>query len=186
MVLKSSLVIFQALKTSAASVISLASVASLASTASAALIPQKTSWSRWYDQPWQQNDQNWSLFMERIIKNPTFYWYMVFFLSEAVEASLCYFFETGWLSSNVQTSGTHRYFHYNVKVVFSWPQRSSKCVKVSWNTLYASLGNHRFVTTVKSQALPWVTNLEINLFKFVPSLLRTPQRLQNSDFKVRF
>ena len=34
--------------------------------------------------------------MEWIIKNPNFYWYVAFFLSEAVEASLCYFFEN-WL-----------------------------------------------------------------------------------------
>ena len=34
--------------------------------------------------------------MEWIIKNQNFYWYMAFFLSEAVEASLSYFFEN-WM-----------------------------------------------------------------------------------------
>ena len=35
--------------------------------------------------------------MEWIIKNPIFYWYLVPFLSEAVEASLCYFFENWFM-----------------------------------------------------------------------------------------
>ena len=43
--LDDSVVIFQALQTSAASLTSAASAASLASTASTALFPQKTSWS---------------------------------------------------------------------------------------------------------------------------------------------
>ena len=34
--------------------------------------------------------------MEWIIKNPVFYWYLTLFLSEAVEASQCHFFQN-WL-----------------------------------------------------------------------------------------
>ena len=71
--LDDSVVIFQTLKTSAASLTSVASAASLASTASTALFPQKTSWSWWFDHPWYQNYQYWSFFVEWIIKNPFFY-----------------------------------------------------------------------------------------------------------------
>ena len=35
---------------------------------------------------WQQNDLSWSLYVEWIIKNPLFYWYLELFLLEAVEA----------------------------------------------------------------------------------------------------
>ena len=51
---------------------------------------------------------------------------MLPFLTEAVEASLCYFLKTGWWNSNAQTSEGHRYLHFDQKVVFRWPQRSSK------------------------------------------------------------
>ena len=100
MTLKSSIVIFQALETTAASLTSAASVASatsLASTASTALFYQKTSWSQWFDHQWHQNDQYWPFFVEWFIKNLNFHWYMAPFLSEAVEASLCYFFEIWWM-----------------------------------------------------------------------------------------
>ena len=46
------------------------------------------------------------------------------------------FLKTFWWNSNAQTSGTYRYLHYNLKVVFSWPPKSSKSVNMSWNTLY--------------------------------------------------
>ena len=69
---KSSVVIFRALKTSAASLTSAASATSLASTASTALFPQKTSWSRWFDHQWHENDQYRSFFVEWIIKNTNF------------------------------------------------------------------------------------------------------------------
>ena len=39
---------------------------------------------------------NWSLFVEWIIKKQIFHWYLIPFLSEAVEVSQCYFFEN-WL-----------------------------------------------------------------------------------------
>ena len=57
--LKSSVVIFQALETSPASLTSVASATSLASTASKAQFPQKTSWSWWSDHHWHQNNHYW-------------------------------------------------------------------------------------------------------------------------------
>ena len=57
--LKSSVVIFQALETSPASLTSVASVSSLASTASKVQFPQKTSWSWWSDHHWHQNNHYW-------------------------------------------------------------------------------------------------------------------------------
>ena len=75
--LDDSVVIFQALQTSAASLTSGASAASLASTASTAIFPQKTSWYRWFDHHWHQNDPYWSFFVEWIINNQIFYLYMV-------------------------------------------------------------------------------------------------------------
>ena len=60
--LKSTVNIFQALETSPASLTSAASATSLASTASTALFPQKTSWSRWFDHQWHENDQYRSFF----------------------------------------------------------------------------------------------------------------------------
>ena len=80
MTLKSSVVIFQALETSEASLTSAAFANSLASTTSKALFPQKTSWSWWFDHQWHQNDQYRSLFVELIIKNTNFHWDMVPFL----------------------------------------------------------------------------------------------------------
>ena len=96
MTLKSSVVFLWALKTSAVSLTSAASATSLASTASTALFPQKTSWSWWFDHQWHQKDQYQTFCVEWIIKNRKFYWCMVSFLLEAVEASLCHFFEN-WL-----------------------------------------------------------------------------------------
>ena len=108
--LKSSVGIFQALKTSPALLTLVASATSLASTASTAQFPQKTSWFRWSDHPQHQNDQYWSLFVEWIIKNPIFYWYLVPSLSEAVEASLCNFLDfflmklKCWILGNMLTT----------------------------------------------------------------------------------
>ena len=93
MTLKSSVVIYRTLKTSAASLTSAASATSLASTASTALFPQKTSWSWWIDHQWHQKDQYQTFCVEWIIKNSNFYCCIVPFLLEAVEAYLCNFFE---------------------------------------------------------------------------------------------
>ena len=48
---------------------------------------------------------------------------------EAVEASLCYFFEKRLMK--LKCPGIYRYLHYNLNVVFSWPTRSSKSVNMS-------------------------------------------------------
>ena len=68
---------FPVLTTSAASMTSTTSMASMTSTAS---FYQKTSWTWWLDHHWYPNDQYWLLFVEWIIKNPIFYWYLIFFL----------------------------------------------------------------------------------------------------------
>ena len=49
-----------------------------------------------FDHPCHQNDQQRSLVVDLILKNQIFHWYLVLFLLEAVEASLCYFFDN-WL-----------------------------------------------------------------------------------------
>ena len=55
----------------------------------------------WYLQPVFKKVTYWSLFMEWIIKNPIFHWYLIPFLSEAVEASqhmqVNMFLTTYWL-----------------------------------------------------------------------------------------
>ena len=71
--LKNSVVIFKTLDTFTASLTSAASAASMASATSKALFHQKTSWSWWFHPPWHQNYQNWSLFLDWIIKSPDFY-----------------------------------------------------------------------------------------------------------------
>ena len=76
-------------RTSATSLTSSASAASLASTASKTLFHQKSSWSQWLDHPWHQNNHCWPFFVKWIIKNSIFYWYLILFMSEAVEASQC-------------------------------------------------------------------------------------------------
>ena len=124
MVLKSSLVILQAFKTSAASLTSVASAASVASTASTAIFSQRISWSSLIDHPWHQNDRYWSLFMESIIKSPIVY----SFCQRLLRPAYVTFLKTGWWNSKVQTSKIHRYLHFYKKVVFSWPLRSSKYV----------------------------------------------------------
>ena len=98
-------VIFQALKTSPASLTSVASATSLTSTAQ---FPQKTSWSWWSDHPQHQNHQYWSIFVEWIIKNPIFHWYWVPSLSEAglLRPAYVTFSKNFWWNSNVGYLGT--------------------------------------------------------------------------------
>ena len=66
---------FSGLRTSAASVTSTASTTSVASMTSTASFHQKIYWSWWFDDPWHQNNQYLSVFVEWIIKNPIFYWF---------------------------------------------------------------------------------------------------------------
>ena len=68
------------------------SVASTASMTSTTSFHQKITDPDVWIIPSTQNDQHQSLFVELIIKNPFFYWYLIPFLSEAVEVSQCYFF----------------------------------------------------------------------------------------------
>ena len=88
MTLKSSIVISQALKTTAAS---------LTLAASTAIFSQK------HPDPGDLIINGIKLtsiaifFVEWFIKNQNFHWYMTPFLLEAVEASLCYFFENWWM-----------------------------------------------------------------------------------------
>ena len=120
--LDDSVVIFQALETPAASLTSVASATSLASTASKAIFPQNTSWSWWFGHHRHQK----SIFL--LIYGTSFY-------QRLLRPGYVIFLKTFWWNSNAQTSGTYRYLHYNLKVVFSWPPRSSKSVNMSWNTL---------------------------------------------------
>ena len=61
--------------------------------------------------------------------------YGTFFYRRLLRPAYVIFLKTFWWNSNAQTSGIYRYLHYNLKVVFSWPPRSSKSVNMSWNTL---------------------------------------------------
>ena len=76
--------------------VSTASTASVASVASMTSFHQKNDWYWWLDHSWHHNGQHLSLIVEWILENPIFHWYLVPFLSEAVEASQSYFFQN-WL-----------------------------------------------------------------------------------------
>ena len=93
MTLISSLVIFQALETSTASMASTASTASLASMTYTTPSHQKNNWYWWLDHYWHHNNKYLSLIVERILENPIFFFFLILFLSEAVEASPCNFFQ---------------------------------------------------------------------------------------------
>ena len=82
---------FSGLKTSAASVTSTASTTSVAS------FHQKKYWFWWFDDPWHQNDQYLSLFFGIDHQKSNFLLFLAPFLSEAVEASWCYFFGNWFL-----------------------------------------------------------------------------------------
>ena len=129
---QSSIVIFQALETSAASLTSVSSASSLASTASTAstaFISQKTSWSWLFDHPCHQNNKHRSLVVDWILKNPIFHWYLVPFLTEIVEASHCHFFKNWLKKLKFPNLRTHWSLHYNLKVIFRWSPRPSKYIK---------------------------------------------------------
>ena len=61
--------------------------------------------------------------------------------------SLAYvtFLKIDWRNSNAQTSEVFRYLHFNLKVIFSWPLRSSNYVKSSPNTLYCRYTKWQFL-----------------------------------------
>ena len=139
MTLQSSKVIFQALETSAASLTSVFSATSLASTASTAFFSQKTSWSWLFDHTCQlppkwptqvpfcgldHQNSNFSL---------TFAWYP--FCRRLLRPAFVIFLKVGWWNSNAQTSGTHWYLHYNLKVIFRMSPTPSKYIKAGRMTL---------------------------------------------------
>ena len=134
--LDDSVVIFQALQTSAASLTSMASVTSLASTASKAIFPQKDFLVLMV---WSSQAPKWPIlviFCRMDHQKSNFLLiYGTSFYRRLLRTGYVIFLKTFWWNSNAQTSGTYRYLHYNLKVVFSWPPRSSKSVNMSWNTL---------------------------------------------------
>ena len=87
---------FPSLKNSAASMASTASTTSMASMTFTASFHQKNYCSWWLDTSWQPNHQYWSFLCGIDHQEPKFLLISVPFLSEAVEVSLCYFFEN-WL-----------------------------------------------------------------------------------------
>ena len=87
---------FQGFRTSTASMASTASTASMASMTYTTSFHQKNDWYWWLDHSWHHNGQYLSLIVEWILENPIFHWYLVPFLSKAVEASPSYFFQN-WL-----------------------------------------------------------------------------------------
>ena len=119
---------FYALETSAASLNAAASATSLASPTSEALFPQRTSWSWW--------SEHWSCLVKWITKNTIFHWNLVPFCQRLLRPAYVTFLKTGWQNSNAPYSGIYRYFHLNLKVVFSWPQRSLLLIKSRY-TLYS-------------------------------------------------
>ena len=74
------------------------------------------------------------LFFSEIMK----YNFLIFapFLLEAVEASLCYFFENWCLKLKCPNLRNTQIPSFDLKVVFRWPSRSSKYIKSSRKTLY--------------------------------------------------
>jgi hypothetical protein len=135
MIIKSSLVIFQALKTSAASLTLVSSETLLASTASTALFSQQKSWSWLFDHPCHKMTNTGPLLGIGSSKIQFFtdIWYS--FCQRLLRPAYVTFLKTGWWNANAQTSEIHRYLHSNKEVVFSWPQMFSNYIKTSRNTL---------------------------------------------------
>ena len=65
------------------------------------------------------------------------------------------FLKTGWQNSNAPYSGIYRYFHHNLKVVFSWPQRSLLYIKSRWYTLYEVLIVRRKSIFLRKKGIVW-------------------------------
>ena len=127
-----------------------------------------------------KHDQYWSLFVEWIIKNPLFPWYLIPFLSEAVEASLCYFFEIWWMklkcplvmkplvtkvqenSQSFYPSEPLRIIHftmghlvfgwYYMWSVWSWEGISSNCQETFWGR--STLFSRTFWTLLEDRPSP--------------------------------
>jgi hypothetical protein len=77
--------------------------ASMTSTASTTSVASMTSTASMHQKKYSSLAPKWSNpipFCGMDIKNQIFYWYLILFLSEAVEAD---FLKTGWWNSNIQT-----------------------------------------------------------------------------------
>ena len=82
-------------------------------------------------------------------------WYL--FCWRLLRSGYVTFLKTGWWNSNDRTSGIHRCLHHNQKVVFRGSQRSSKYIKVIWNTLYTVQLNR----IVEIKMYLWDVNLRV-------------------------
>ena len=114
---------FPGFKTSAASMTSVALTASMASMTSKTSFHQKIYYSWRFNHPQHPNDQEQSLFVEWIIKYPIFHW-LALFLSEAVEAIQCYFFEKWWMKLNCTKSSEATSYHNSTKLLIFLPIRA--------------------------------------------------------------
>ena len=82
---------FPGLRTSAASMASTASTASstyVASMTFTTSFHQNKYCSWWLDTPWQPKDQYWSFFVEWIVKNPNFHWYLYPFCRRLLRSAI--------------------------------------------------------------------------------------------------
>ena len=128
--LDDTVVIFQALQTSAASLTSVASATSLASTASKAIFPQKNSWSWWFGHHRHQNDQYFCRMDHQ--KSNFLPIYGTIFYRRLLRQAYVTFLKTQMPKPQKYTN---TYLHYDLNAIFSWFPRSSKNVKASSNTL---------------------------------------------------
>ena len=154
MSLKFSGMIFKALETSAASLISAASTTSLALPAYKALFPQINSWSWWLDHTWHQKDQYGSFCVEWIIKNP-------------IEASQCYFSENFLMK--LKCSKIRMSFKQNITCIFL-SVRHKLLLPVHRETP-CSWQSHFLVKTYISN---WLCSLEIHNSAGILSWVHTP------------
>ena len=126
---------FLVFRTSAASMTSTASTTSMASMTSTASFHQKFYWSWWLDHSWHPNDQYWPLFLEWIIKNPNFHWYLLPFCRRLLRSADITFFKTGCWNYNIQTSGFQNHLQTNISLYISICQTQITCDVSIWDTL---------------------------------------------------
>ena len=137
MTLKSSVVIFRALETSAASLTSAASATSLASTASTALFPQKklpdpdgliiNDMKMTNTGPFLWNESS----KIQIFPNICF-----LFCRRLLRPKYVTFLKTGWWNSNSPISGIYWYLQTKSNLHISIHQRQFKIYTLPWGTLY--------------------------------------------------
>ena len=92
------------------------------------------SW--WLDTPWQPNHHYWSIFVEWIIKNPNFQWYLYFFCRRLLRSADIIFLKTGWWNSNIQISEFQSHLQTNSSLhISTFQSQYIKYVSI-WDTLY--------------------------------------------------